>query len=111
MPLTWPAEWRTVQRARRGGVIENGARAAGLAVAAAFQFGRLAREPRLDARSRLFEPGRLSAARVWVHSMVVRRLAFAAERVAAGGFRGRPACRGEGYRLEDDGAGTRQTAG
>lgn len=41
MPLTWPAEWRTVQRLRRDGVIENGARSAGLAVAAAFNLAGL----------------------------------------------------------------------
>lgn len=36
MPITWPLEWRTVQRVRRSGVIASGARAVGLALAITF---------------------------------------------------------------------------
>lgn len=36
IPVGWPGEWRAVQEVRRRGVVENGARAAGLAVAVGF---------------------------------------------------------------------------
>jgi len=41
MPMSWPAEWRAVQRVRRSGVIGNGARAAGLALAVTFNLAGL----------------------------------------------------------------------
>ena len=41
MPMTWPREWRAVQRVRRSGVIVSGARAAGLALAVAFNLAGL----------------------------------------------------------------------
>ena len=41
MPVTWPAEWRAVQRVRRSGVIASGERAAGLALAVAFNLAGL----------------------------------------------------------------------
>ncbi len=41
MPETWPLEWRSVQRVRRSGVLASGARAAGLALAIAFNLAGL----------------------------------------------------------------------
>jgi len=41
MPVSWPAEWRTVQRVRRSGVIGNGARTAGLVLAMGFNLAGL----------------------------------------------------------------------
>ena len=41
LPATWPGEWQAVQRVRRRGVIENGARAAGLTVAMVFNLAGL----------------------------------------------------------------------